>query len=55
MEKVKRMGMDAEPLWGTYMNQKAAALGMEMRCYPVGSGPIVLVEKNGIVWELVRE
>lgn len=34
---------------------KAAALGMEMRCYPVGPDTIVLVEKNGIVWELVRE
>ena len=30
MEKVKRMGMDAEPLWGTYMNQKAAALGIPL-------------------------
>ena len=33
----------------------AAALGMEMRCYPVGADCIVMVEKNGIVWELVRE
>jgi radical SAM protein with 4Fe4S-binding SPASM domain len=30
MEKVKRMGMDAEPLWSTYMNQKAAALGIPL-------------------------
>lgn len=33
----------------------AAALGMEMRCYPVGTTTFVMVEGNGIVWELERE
>lgn len=33
----------------------AAALGMEMRCYAIGTTHIVMVEQNGIVWELVRE
>ena len=30
MEKEKRIGMDAEPLWSTYMNQRAAALGIPL-------------------------
>lgn len=30
MEKMKRIGGDSEPLWGTYMNQKAAALGIPL-------------------------
>ena len=33
---------------------KAAALGMEMRCYAVGTDTLMLVEQSGIVWELKK-
>ena len=34
---------------------KAAALGMEMRCYAVSDSAFVMVENNGIVWELAKQ